>query len=114
MLTVLLITFTPLDYIVASSYGTKASITFVEPEENESDKTEAEDIPGGDLVDNQEEVIDSSNRASLAGSTLPKTATNNYLLLLLSIVIVFLGVFFFIYSNHKKKQSEIKKSPSLS
>lgn len=100
MLTVLLITFSSLDYVDASSYGTKASITFVDPE-GEADKSEVENIPGGDLVAESQTPIP-------AGDILPKTATNNYSLLLLGLVIVFVGVSFFIYSNRKKKQSEIK------
>lgn len=103
IITVLLITYSSSHYVDATSYGTKASITFIESEDEATGKTdtsEAENIPGGDL-------IGESQAAKPVEKPLPKTTTNIYLLLLLGLVIVFIGVSFVLYPNLKKNKSNI-------
>lgn len=94
IVTVLLITLSSLDYVKAESYGTKASITFIEPE-GETDKSETKGIPGGDIVYESNDLEQNVN-------TLPKTATNKYALLLIGFIIVVVGASSLTYYNRKK------------
>lgn len=98
IVTVLLLTFSSSNYVDAASYGTKASITFIEPEDeatSETDKSETEGIPGGDIVFESNDLEQNVN-------TLPKTATNKYALLLIGFIILVVGISSLIYYNRKK------------